>query len=98
MVFIIPNGSLNNNPHITANTKTFFNELRELKTMGLNGIEVSSPRYGLSRQKELLEISKKLKLINSGGSDFHGFHKGIEIDSNNGINQKEYEKLLRALN
>ncbi len=84
--------------HPNINTKTFFNDLRELKTMGLNGIEVSSPRYGLSRQKELLEISKKLKLINSGGSDFHGFHKGIEIDSNNGINQKEYEKLLRSLN
>ena len=76
----------------------FFLPLKNLDIVGLNGIEVSSPRYGLSRQKELLEISKKLKLINSGGSDFHGFHKGIEIDSNNGINQKEYEKLLRALN
>ena len=45
--------------HPNINTKTFFNDLRELKTMGLNGIEVSSPRYGLSRQKELLEIFKQ---------------------------------------
>ena len=63
--------------------------------MGLSGIEVHSPRYGLHRQKELLEICKSLDLVVSGGSDFHGIHEGIEISQSNAISKIEYESIIK---
>ena len=39
-----------------------------------------------------MEICNKLNLIKSGGSDFHGFHKGIDIEPKNGINDMSPEK------
>ena len=83
--------------HPNLTDKNFFNDLIEMKEIGLDGIEVSSPRYGLSRQKELMEICNKLNLIKSGGSDFHGFHKGIDIEPKNGINEIEFKNLIRSI-
>lgn len=83
--------------HPNLTDKNFFNDLIEMKEIGLDGIEVSSPRYKLSRQKELMEICNKLNLIKSGGSDFHGFHKGIDIDPKNGINEIEFKNLIRSI-
>ena len=70
--------------------------IKKLKNQGLIGVEIQSPRYGLNRQSELINICKKYKLLYSGGSDFHGVHEGIEISRNNAINEEEYNTLLEA--
>ena len=44
-----------------------------------------------------MEICNKLNLIKSGGSDFHGFHKGIDIEPKNGINEIEFKNLIRSI-
>jgi hypothetical protein len=87
-------GGLSILAHPDLSNKNLFNYIKEMKNMGLKGIEISSPRYGLFRQKEIIELSNIFQLIQSGGSDFHGFHKGIEINENNGITKAEYSKLL----
>lgn len=80
--------------HPDLSNKKLFDHIKEMKQMGLQGIEISSPRYGLFRQKEIIELSKTFKLIQSGGSDFHGFHKGIDISKINGLTKEEYYRIL----
>lgn len=58
--------------------------IRTMKSCGLKGIEVFYKTYDIETRSELLEISKKLDLLATGGSDYHGEHKknlelGIEI-------------------
>ena len=58
--------------------------IRKMKSCGLKGIEVFYKTYDIETRSELLEISKKLDLLATGGSDYHGEHKknlelGIEI-------------------
>lgn len=58
--------------------------IRTMKSYGLKGIEVFYKTYDIETRNELLEISKKLDLLATGGSDYHGEHKkhlelGIEI-------------------
>lgn len=58
--------------------------IRTMKSCGLKGIEVFYKTYDIETRNELLEISKKLDLLATGGSDYHGEHKknlelGIEI-------------------
>tara|TARA_E500000331_G_scaffold51447_2_gene44644 strand:- start:53951 stop:54778 length:828 start_codon:yes stop_codon:yes gene_type:complete len=81
--------------HPNISEKIFLSEINLFKNMGLSGIEVHSPRYGLHRQKELLEICKSLDLVVSGGSDFHGIHEGIEISQSNAISEIEYESIIK---
>ncbi len=78
--------------------KTFQRTISSFKKLGLCGVEIHSPRYGLNRQEELLKTCKKLDLLVSGGSDFHGLHEGIEISKTNAITQTEYESLLERKN
>ena len=80
--------------HPDLSNKRIFDDIKDMKKMGLQGIEVSSPRYGLFRQKEIIELSKIFQLVKSGGSDFHGFHKGIDISKSNGVTKEEYYKIL----
>jgi len=79
--------------HPNLTKKNFHYNLSSLKDIGLVGVEVSSPRYGLNREKVLLDACKYLDLLVSGGSDYHGIHQGIEISKKNGITQKEFESL-----
>lgn len=58
--------------------------IRKMKSCGLKGIEVFYKTYDIETRNELLEISKELDLLATGGSDYHGEHKknlelGIEI-------------------
>ncbi|WP_039766932.1 PHP domain-containing protein [Caldicellulosiruptor sp. F32] len=56
------------------------NVFEELKEYGLDGIEVFHSEHTEKETRELLETAKKLDLIVSGGSDFHGANKpDIEI-------------------
>ena len=76
----------------------FEKNLREFIEMGLAGIEVSSPRYGLNRQEIIIKLCSKYNLLLSGGSDFHGFHKGIDISSDYGIKHKEFIDIKKYAN
>lgn len=56
------------------------NVFEELKEYGLDGLEVYHSDHTDKETRELLEIAKKLDLVISGGSDFHGANKpDIEI-------------------
>ncbi|MDD3680659.1 MULTISPECIES: PHP domain-containing protein [unclassified Mesotoga] len=61
--------------------------IRTMRSYGLKGIEVFYKTYDIETRNELLEISKELDLLATGGSDYHGEHKknlelGIEIPDN----------------
>lgn len=45
---------------------------KELKNIGLDGIEVFHSSYSKTEVYRIGEMAKKLNLISSGGSDFHG--------------------------
>ena len=76
----------------------FEKNLQEFIVMGLAGIEVASPRYGLNRQEIIMNVCSKYNLLLSGGSDFHGFHKGFDISSDYGIKHKEFIDIKKYLN
>ena len=50
--------------------------LEELSAAGLDAIEVRHPRHGRQREQLLLEQCRRLGLLPSGGSDFHGPGRG----------------------
>jgi len=52
--------------------KDLENEVGKLKQLGLGGIECHYGYYSENQTKILLDIAKKLNLIVTGGSDFHG--------------------------
>ena len=56
-------------------TPEFFDYLKQIKTMGINGLEVYYPGYNSSVKDSLIDICESLNLLISGGSDFHGENK-----------------------
>ena len=68
-------------------TSEFFDYLKQIKIMGLSGLEVYYPGYNSSVKAQLIEICESLDLLISGGSDFHGENKpnnllGIGYENN----------------
>ena len=49
--------------------------LRALKEMGLSGVEAVYSEYGPGQTVSLLRMAKKLGLLTTGGSDYHGSAK-----------------------
>jgi predicted metal-dependent phosphoesterase TrpH len=49
--------------------------LRELKEMGLDGVEVFYPMHSQAQTNEYAHLCRKLDLLPSAGSDFHGSYK-----------------------
>tara|TARA_B100000427_G_scaffold275477_1_gene244018 strand:- start:1815 stop:2642 length:828 start_codon:yes stop_codon:yes gene_type:complete len=84
--------------HPNIKGKNLKKTINSFKELGLSGVEVHSPRYGLNRQKELLQICDNLNLVISGGSDFHGMHQGIEISKSNAISKFEFESIRNIKN
>lgn len=68
----------------------------ELKTLGLEGIEVFHSDHDEQTTKMLLGIAKKHNLLISGGSDFHGTQKvGIDLGEGRNNLRVEYKLLER---
>ena len=68
-----------------------------LKEQGLQGMEVFYSSHSPSQTSQYLEITRRLDLIATGGSDFHGLTKpDIEIGTGRG-NLKVPEKLINKL-
>ncbi|MGH7205739.1 MAG: PHP domain-containing protein [Nitrospiraceae bacterium] len=69
----------------------------KLKAEGLGGIEVHYSTHKPQQTSEFLSLAKRLNLLVTGGSDFHGLTKpDIEVGVGRG-NLKVHEKLLEPL-
>jgi predicted metal-dependent phosphoesterase TrpH len=53
--------------------------VQRLKRAGLDGIEVWHPQHGSAAVRRWREAARNLGLIESGGSDFHGTHRGAQL-------------------
>ena len=70
------------------------NIIKELKCYGLKGIEVYHPSHSKEQINSFYNLSKKYKLLITGGSDFHGAaNKEIFLGSQ-GINELLLDKLI----
>lgn len=58
--------------HTKKSPQDLFETIKELKSYGLDGIEVFHSSHLKKHRKLYLNIIKDLNLITSGGSDFHG--------------------------
>jgi len=59
--------------------------LADLKSCGLDGMEVYYYNYDGSQQDRLLSLAQKYSLLRSGGSDFHGYEKKDGRDIGKGL-------------
>ena len=53
--------------------------VEQLAEAGLAGIEVWHPQHGMATQRRWRELARTLGLVASGGSDFHGPHRGVGL-------------------
>ncbi|MEV6134675.1 PHP domain-containing protein [Nocardia sp. NPDC051990] len=54
-------------------------DIRELATLGLGGLEIDHPDHSAADRALLTELSAELGLISTGSSDYHGSNKTIRI-------------------
>lgn len=50
-----------------------------LAAAGLRGIEVWHPQHGAASVRRYRQLARRLGLLETGGSDFHGYPRGIEL-------------------
>ncbi len=76
------------------------NVIEELKGMGLKGVEVIYPEHTSDQTNAYFSLVKELKLIYTGGSDFHGnLKKDVDLLTGRGDLKIPYQIIenLRAL-
>ncbi|MEV4125977.1 PHP domain-containing protein [Nocardia sp. NPDC049707] len=54
-------------------------DIRELATLGLGGLEIDHPDHSAADRALLTELSAELGLISTGSSDYHGSNKTIRL-------------------
>ncbi|WP_433199991.1 PHP domain-containing protein [Nocardia sp. CA-107356] len=54
-------------------------EIRELATLGLGGLEIAHPDHSAADRALLVDLSAELGLIATGSSDYHGANKTIRL-------------------
>lgn len=54
-------------------------EIRELATLGLGGLEIAHPDHSAADRALLVDLSAELGLIMTGSSDYHGANKTIRL-------------------
>ena len=73
--------------------------IRQLKQMGIQGIEVYYPLHNADRTRLFVELAQRHDLLMTGGTDFHGsIHPDIEMGSGKGslsIQYELYQKLIQ---
>ncbi|MFV0520028.1 MAG: PHP domain-containing protein [Lachnospirales bacterium] len=69
-----------------------------LKDLGLDGVEVKHSTYSYEQEAFLTNFTKKMNILQTGGSDFHGtFKKGLNLGTGYGklhIPYKMYEDVI----
>lgn len=78
-----------------------FNEIKWLKSIGLQGMEVEHSDMSTEDIKAFNQMAETLGLLKSGGSDFHGYnaHYGVELGHGRGqlnIPHEYIEKIIDA--
>ena len=68
--------------------------IKDMKVYGLNGIEVYHSAHTKEQINYLYNLSKKHKLIITGGSDFHSMNSNSSLLGSQGINKLLMEKLI----
>jgi len=56
-----------------------FDDIRELATLGLGGLEIDHPDHSAADRALLQELAAELGLITTGSSDYHGANKAIRL-------------------
>lgn len=69
------------------------NNVIDIISLGVDGIEVYYPEHDLNDTKKYLELSKEYNLLVTGGSDFHG----VDIKDDLGTSLVKYNYLDRFL-
>ena len=74
-------------------------ELDELKSLGLDAIEVHHPQHDTSALVDYLRFAHDLQLLVTGGSDFHGGHsdEGAPQPGSCGLDAADYARFKAAL-
>jgi len=54
-------------------------EIRELATLGLGGLEIAHPDHSAADRTLLVDLSAELGLFTTGSSDYHGANKTIRL-------------------
>jgi predicted metal-dependent phosphoesterase TrpH len=70
--------------------------LPELARAGLVGLEVWHPKHTLRDTERYLAIAERLRLLPTGGSDYHGFESGATILGHYGLTRERYDRVRRA--
>ncbi len=86
---------------INLKGEALFNEIKWLKSIGLQGMEVEHSEMTIEDSKAFNQMAETLGLLKSGGSDFHGHnaHPGVELGVGRGqlnISHEYIEKIIEA--
>lgn len=68
--------------------------IREFKSFGIKGIEVYHPSHSRDKINYFYNLSKKYKMLITGGSDFHGQDKSKGMLGEVGISKELLEKII----
>jgi predicted metal-dependent phosphoesterase TrpH len=68
--------------------------IKEFKSYGMKGLEVYHPSHSIEQRNYFYNLSKKYKLLITGGSDFHSYEKSKFTIGSNGINEELLNKLI----
>jgi len=81
------------------NEKQLDELMRQLKRMGIQGVEVYYPEHTPDQTRLFAKLAQQYDLLMTGGSDFHGaIHPDIEMGSGKGnlsVSYELYEKLIQ---
>lgn len=69
--------------------------IKDLKCYGLQGIEVYHPSHTRNQINSFYNLSKKYKLLITGGSDFHNTKNDQILLASQGINKLLMEKIIK---
>lgn len=88
IAFVLDNGAvpvLAHPVHTKKSGTELFSLISELQKMGLQGIEVFHSDHSSILRRDYLQMAETLKLMASGGSDFHGgAHPGVSLGTGKG--------------
>ncbi len=70
------------------------NIIVEVIKMGIDALEVYYPEHSIIQENEFINLSRRYKLLITGGSDFHGSDNKEKLGCR-GINKSEIDKLMK---
>lgn len=90
LVFAHPLGGINEKK---ISQEVLNERINRFKNYGIKGLECCYSLYNDDEQKYLIEMAKLFNLYISGGSDYHGKNKRVEIGTLSSDNSKNYKEV-----